>query len=209
MNQKGNLMATEAQAAANAANAQFSTGPRTIPGRAQSALNSLRHGLTAKTVLLPNEDPAEYQAFAVAMQADLGPDNVIEFSLAQELISLQGRLQRVPALEARILSADVPDFKALNNISLHAARMTRQYAAMLKEFLLLKGGRIRSRENAMESAATLRRADIILKRPTDLAQFGFVFTLDDVDAWIRDTDALASAHQTIRDNDSRQRGRLM
>ena len=55
-------MSTAAQLTANSANAQLSTGPRTEPGKHRSCQNSLKHGLTAKTVLIPGEDPAEYQA---------------------------------------------------------------------------------------------------------------------------------------------------
>ena len=36
-------------------------GPRTEAGKAVSSHNSLKHGLTAETVLLPGEDEAAYQ----------------------------------------------------------------------------------------------------------------------------------------------------
>jgi hypothetical protein len=149
MNQKGNLMATEAQAAANAANAQFlhrtPHHPRPSPIRAQ----------------LPRSPPPWRRTLAPRASSS---------SPSPRHSSPSSGVSSESCARSRILSADVPDSKALNNISLPAARMTRQYATMLKEFLLLKGGRIRSRTNAMASAATLRRADIILKRPTDLAQ---------------------------------------
>jgi len=48
------------RAAVNRANAQRSTGPRTEAGKQHSALNALRHGLTAQTAVLPSEDPAAY-----------------------------------------------------------------------------------------------------------------------------------------------------
>ena len=47
--------------AINRANSQHSTGPRTETGKQRSSLNALRHGLTAQTAVLPNEDPATYQ----------------------------------------------------------------------------------------------------------------------------------------------------
>ena len=192
-------MSTTTQAAANFANAQSSTGPKTSEGKAASSQNSLKHGLTAKTVLLPGEDPAEYQALTQGMTTDLAPGNTIESGLAQELINLQWRLQRVPRLEALLLDVDIPDFKALNNISLHAARMKRQYSATLKEFLQLQAARIQQEESEMQEAIILRRADVILNRPTDFAPFGFVFTVDEVDRHILRTDAMIAAKRTLSD----------
>ena len=59
---------SEARNTANLLNAQRSTGPRTEEGKAASSLNSLKHGLTAKTVVLPGEDPAEYHSFSTGMR---------------------------------------------------------------------------------------------------------------------------------------------
>ncbi|MFI5381076.1 MAG: hypothetical protein ACHRHE_17400, partial [Tepidisphaerales bacterium] len=49
--------ASAARTAANRRNALKSTGPRTPEGKAKSALNALKHGLTAQSPLLPTEDP--------------------------------------------------------------------------------------------------------------------------------------------------------
>jgi len=192
-------MSTSAQSSANVANAQLSTGPKTDEGKAASSQNSLKHGLTAKTVLLPGEDPAEYQALTQGMTTDLAPGNTIESSLTKELIDLQWRLQRVPRLEASLLDVDIPDFKALNNISLHAARMKRQYSATLKEFLQVQAARIQQEESEMQEAIILRRADVILNRPTDFAPFGFVFTVDEVDRCIHRNDSLSAAKKALSD----------
>lgn len=190
-------MSTAAQATANVANARHSTGPRTSDGKRRSCRNALKHGLTAKTVLLPDEDPAEYQAFAAGIKHDLGPVNPAESALAQELVDLQWRLLRVSNLEARILSDDSPDFKALNHISLHASRMKRQFSATYKEFLQLQAARIRSRQSEMQTAALIRRADLLNRRPTDLSQFGFVFSVDEIDGWIHYEDTLDAAQNTL------------
>ena len=42
----------------NQRNAQKSTGPRTAEGKRSSKFNAVTHGLTARTVLLPGEDPS-------------------------------------------------------------------------------------------------------------------------------------------------------
>ena len=66
-------MSTAAQVTANLANAQHSTGPRTETGKAASSQNALKHGLTAKTVLLPGEDEAAYRKMCEGMFESFAP----------------------------------------------------------------------------------------------------------------------------------------
>ena len=56
------MAASEARRAANARNAQKSTGPRSDEGKKSSSMNALKHGLTAVQAVVSNEDPADYQA---------------------------------------------------------------------------------------------------------------------------------------------------
>ena len=64
--------ASESQIAANRANAQKSTGPRTAEGKARSSQNAVKHGLTAKEgPVLPGEDPAEFETFVEALFEDI------------------------------------------------------------------------------------------------------------------------------------------
>ena len=51
-------MSSAAQVAANQANAQLSTGPKTTEGKASSSRNALKTGLTGRTMILP-KDQAE------------------------------------------------------------------------------------------------------------------------------------------------------
>jgi hypothetical protein len=57
-------MATPAQIAANQANAQKSTGPRSVEGKSVSRFNALKHGIDAASIVIPGEDPADYDALA-------------------------------------------------------------------------------------------------------------------------------------------------
>ena len=66
-------MATFAQFAANRANAQKSTGPRSVEGKAASRFNALKHGLDAQSIVLPGEDPEEYEALARDYDRSLRP----------------------------------------------------------------------------------------------------------------------------------------
>src|SRR5438132_730152 len=47
---------------ANRQNSLKSTGPTSIEGKVRSAMNALKHGLTAEQIVLPNEDPEAYDA---------------------------------------------------------------------------------------------------------------------------------------------------
>ena len=93
-----------ARAAANRLNAQKSTGPRTAAGKAKAALNALKHGLTSQSPLLPTEDPTEYQTFAEGYLEELDPKTVEQFNLAQQLITVSWKLNRIPQIEAKVLA---------------------------------------------------------------------------------------------------------
>jgi hypothetical protein len=54
-------MASPAQIAANLANAQKSTGPRTGAGKAVSRMNALQHGAYAEAPIILGEDPAAFE----------------------------------------------------------------------------------------------------------------------------------------------------
>ena len=57
------MMVSDRQMEANKQNAQRSTGPCTADGKARVALNALKHGLTGKQIVLPDEDPEDFDAF--------------------------------------------------------------------------------------------------------------------------------------------------
>ena len=125
------------------------------------------------------------------------PLDAVESDLVDDIISIQWRRKRAAFLEARILSAENPDFKALNNISLIASRLKREFSATHKELMQLQVDREKNLDKSFEHAAAIRRADVILNRPTDLAAFGFVFTTAQIDEYIRRKDALENAKRTV------------
>ena len=77
---------------ANLANAQLSTGPVSVAGKAASSANSLKHGLTAQTVLLPGEDEAAYRKMCEGMFEKFAPACTPEQELVQLLCDIQWRL---------------------------------------------------------------------------------------------------------------------
>jgi hypothetical protein len=92
------------QIEANRRNAQQSTGPRSDLGKQKSSLNALRHGLTARVVVLPTEDFTAYQRFSAEFLADLAPETFAERQCAQTIIDTQWRLNRIRGLEDGMLA---------------------------------------------------------------------------------------------------------
>ncbi|MBV9758921.1 MAG: hypothetical protein JO340_00005, partial [Acidobacteriaceae bacterium] len=97
-------MSTPAQIAANQKNAQFSTGPTSPEGKATSSLNAVKTGLTGRTVLLPGDDAAAYEAHVQGFFNRLQPVGDQESNLVQSLADTQWRLLRIPALEFGIFA---------------------------------------------------------------------------------------------------------
>ena len=98
-------MTSKKQKTANRANAQKSTGPRTTNGKSRSALNALKHGLTAVTPVLPDEDTSAFEELRQRLFAQFEPDTALAIELVEDLTCLLWRLRRVPSIEAGILQA--------------------------------------------------------------------------------------------------------
>lgn len=99
-NSGDSIMATEDQIAANRANAQRSTGPRTQAGKARSRYNATTHGLTGSQVLLAGEDPAEFEVLQRELFEDLQPGSRAEADVVSQLAINMWRLRRIPRIEA-------------------------------------------------------------------------------------------------------------
>ena len=89
------------RAAINRANAQHSTGPRTVEGKVKSSRNSFKHGLYSKDLILPGEDETEFDELRARLRSEHQPINTTEDILVNELAENFWRLRRTRALEAR------------------------------------------------------------------------------------------------------------
>ena len=94
----------EPRTRANRANAKLSTGPRTEPGKQRSSQNAFRHGLTARTAVLPTEDPEAHQRHVQQFLDEYQPATATETQLVHEIANTAWRLNRIPFLEADLLS---------------------------------------------------------------------------------------------------------
>ena len=98
-------MATAAQITANRANAQHSTGPRTAEGKTASSMNALKHGADAASVLIPGEDPAEYDRLAADYRRELNPRCVVERFHVDTIIHADWQRRRLRRIEANLYRA--------------------------------------------------------------------------------------------------------
>ncbi|HTF43102.1 MAG TPA: hypothetical protein VK641_04335, partial [Terriglobales bacterium] len=170
-------MASLQQLAANRVNAQLSSGPTSSEGKAKVSHNALKTGLTGRTVLLPSEDVAAYQAHIERIFQQFTPEADEEKRLTQSLADTLWRLERIPSLEAGIYAigrrelaaqfADEEDEtvrkakieaqiflsyrRDLNNLSVQEARLRRQYDKDEAE--------LKRRIAARDQAAKDRRTD--------------------------------------------------
>ncbi len=151
---------SDAQLAANRANAQLSSGPVTPEGKAKSSQSALKHGLAGSTVLLPTDDAAEYERLLASCRRAYDPVGEEELTLVQSMVDSRWRIKRAQALQtgimykgrlefanqfadqepaARLTLIEVETYlkyeKSLRNLQAQEARLHRRYekdAAELK-----------------------------------------------------------------------------
>src|SRR5262249_38872262 len=96
-------------------NGAKSRGPKTPEGRAISSMNAVKHGLNARTILLQNEDSAEFTDLLNGYFDYLQPRNQIETDLVADLVSARWRLRRTWRFQTAMLDvemdAQAPDFE--------------------------------------------------------------------------------------------------
>jgi hypothetical protein len=202
------------QIEANRRNAQQSTGPRSEIGKQKSSLNALRHGLTARVVVLPTEDLAAYQRFSAEFLADLAPEAFAERQCAQTVIDTQWRLNRVRGLEDGMLAlghygpegqidpghpeihavltaaaAYREHSQAFVNLSMHEQRLYRILKDATKSLEDMKAKRTAARQADLDTAVALHNMNRMLGEPTltndTPTAAGFVFTTEQMVAETR------------------------
>jgi hypothetical protein len=200
-------MSSEAQLAANRRNSELSTGPKTEVGKAKSSLNAVRHGLTGRTVLLPSDDAAAYEAHLQAFQKRYAPATDEERKLVQSLADTEWRLLRIPSLEMGIYAVgrlelasnfqeiEDPHARAalieakvyltyqrqLNNLSIQEGRLLKQRDKALAELDRLQKLRARDTYAALSRVTDLYAQAKAENRVFQPTEFGFEFTTTQVE----------------------------
>ena len=97
-------MATAAQIAANRRNALKSTGPRTAAGKAVSCRNALRHGMTARSTVVLDEDAQEFLQLRTELRTSLAPRDAREELLVETMVQAAWRMRRAWRAEAKLFN---------------------------------------------------------------------------------------------------------
>jgi hypothetical protein len=187
---------SERRLAANRANAQLSTGPRTDEGKAKSSLNAVKTGLCGRALLLADEEEARaYREHVERVYEWWTPANVEEQALVQSLADTQWRLESIPGLESALYAqarlrgepvrqhadatiqrllldaqAEVAEAKALKNLRLHERRLRRQYEKDKAELNELRNERLEREEQEQKAEAARQQEEARRQQEAEAAR---------------------------------------
>jgi hypothetical protein len=146
-------MATKEQIAANRRNAKKSTGPTSPAGKAVASMNNLRHGLRARTIILPGETQEEFDEILAGLQQEYQPQSSSEHYFVKEAAVAQWMLGRAAAYEASCCEEN-PDLSAccalFSRMTLVTGRLQRIYLKFYKELERIKAVRAAARDKQPE-----------------------------------------------------------
>ena len=97
-------MRKEIRAEINRANAQKSTGPKTIEGKQRTAMNAVKHNLTGQSLILQPDEMDAYNRLTNALISDLKPRTELECQTVQKLIDAHFRMNRLAGVENNIFN---------------------------------------------------------------------------------------------------------
>ncbi len=129
---------SEARIRANQQNAQLSSGPRTIEGKAISRMNSLKHGLTGEGIVVSSEEAAEVENRSALLHSEMKPSTELARLLIHRVALHSVRMERsaqqeMAAVEAHVRQA-VADFVAPEGVDEAEAAMLREEAGRVALF---------------------------------------------------------------------------
>jgi hypothetical protein len=100
-------MATLQQIEANRLNAQKSTGPRSVEGRAAVRFNALKSGIDAQSQVIPGEDPAALALLAAEYHDRYQPATPEVRALVDTLVTAEWLQRRFRTLEAQLFQFNI------------------------------------------------------------------------------------------------------
>src|SRR5260221_10867074 len=136
------MSTSPAQFAANAANAQHSTGPRTPEGQARSSQNARTHGLTARDLVIAPDELEEFEDLRNDYQSSVQPQDAIQQSEFELLVGAAWNLRRIRRMEVRACSDTTLNAeqleKELDRLVRYKTCIERTFHRSLKELKALQ-----------------------------------------------------------------------
>ena len=177
-------MAYPAQITANRANAQKSTGPRSVEGKSASRFNALKHGIDAESIVIPGEDPADYNSLAAHYLHECRPQSASESFHVDTMLRADWHKRRLQFVEADLyhtllaetpgsslaaaLLSDSPAAKLLTRVQRQISAFERTWHRANNEF-----HRARAEADPVEEGSLDKYLDFLCDVPTpaELASF--------------------------------------
>ena len=157
-----------AKLAANQANAQLSTGPRTEAGREVSSRNNTRHGLAGDFRLLAGEDAGQFQILVDSLIAEHKPKTTTETLLVWDIARHHWLTQRALRLQDEAFLSGSIDENKLKLFMRYQTTHQRAFHKCLNDLLKLQKQRA-VEERGFESHGyaamkTLKQIDLLDSR---------------------------------------------
>lgn len=186
-------MSTQPKAAASAANAKHSSGPRTDEGKARSSRNAVTHGLSAKHLVIAPGRQEEFDELHQALRDEIAPQGALEQIAFDQLLHAAWNQQRFRALESEMITGGLDPIlddslaQRLDRLYRYAAAADRAYSRALKELRSLqteRGLRITLDPASTEAVPVLASIPVLSKQVhRNRAQVARQF-VDELDAFV-------------------------
>lgn len=118
-----------------------STGPRTPEGKLASSRNSLKHGLSTGTLLIPGEDPSAFEDLRDTLLREHQPADATEEILVRELAQSYWLTQRAIRYQNECFTVDSVDEKRLALFIRYGSTHERAFHKALNAVLRLQKDR--------------------------------------------------------------------
>jgi hypothetical protein len=165
------MSSSPARLAANTANAQQSTGPRTPEGQVRSSQNARTHGLTARDLVIAPNEREEFEELLADYQASVQPQDAIQQSEFELLVGAAWNLRRIRRMEVRACSDTTLTAarleKDLDRLVRYKTCIERTFYRSLKELKALQTNRVIQAilpDNVRKNVLPLSNATEISKR---------------------------------------------
>src|SRR5579884_4170638 len=146
-------MSTAAQHAANIRNAALSTGPRTPEGKAVSSRNAMKFGLTSKQVILPHEDPADFEALESTLIEQLQPADDGERLLLNDIAVARWKIRRIELARTAWLASEMERYRQDHNLAVAYAMLSPE----MRRFEKYAAAERRAVENAWRKLRVIQQ----------------------------------------------------